>query len=198
MSTGLALVVTVPFSLTQNTCGLSLGAGASCSVGVVFTPTANGIVQGHIDCRGLFDLNTAIVMLSGTGGLAGVVQLQPASLSFPTTGVGTTSGAQTITVTNAGMAVLTDLATDGLQRFSVGEQYVHNFAGAGSELHGRSGFCAWQRRAADRQPDGCEFCDGSKRTGAAIGNGNGLYSDAFRIVEPDGGERADCKLSHLC
>ena len=106
---GLALVVTGPFSLTQNTCGPSLGAGASCSSGVVFTPTVNGTAQGTLTV-GASSLNAATVILSGTGGLAGVVQLQPASLSFPSTGVGTTSGAQTITVSNAGMVKLTDLA----------------------------------------------------------------------------------------
>ncbi len=108
-ASGLALLVTGPFSLTQNTCGLSLGAGASCSAGVVFTPTLNGTTQGTLTVEAS-SLNTATVVLSGMGGLAGVVQLQPASLSFPATGVGTTSGAQMITMTNAGMVALTDLA----------------------------------------------------------------------------------------
>ena len=108
-ATGLSLAVTAPFSLAQNTCGSSLGAGASCSVQVVFTPTANGTAQGTLTDRAS-SLNTATAMLSGTGGLAGTVQLQPASLSFSPTGVGTTSGAQTIAVTNASTVVLSDLA----------------------------------------------------------------------------------------
>ena len=106
--TGLTLGVTGPFSLTQNTCGTSLGAAASCSVGVVFTPTVNGAAQGALAVAAS-SLNTATVILSGSGGLAGSVQLQPASLSFSSTGVGTTSGAQTITVTNASAVMLSDL-----------------------------------------------------------------------------------------
>ena len=76
---------------------------------VVFTPTVNGTAQGALTISAS-SLNTATAVLSGTGGLAGVVQLQPASLSFSPTGVGTTSGAQTMTVTNASTVALSDLA----------------------------------------------------------------------------------------
>jgi hypothetical protein len=109
IATGLSLAVTAPFSLAQNLCGGSLGAGGSCTVQVVFTPTANGTSQGALTV-GAYSLNTATAALSGTGGLAGAVQLQPASLSFSPTGVGTTSGAQTITLTNASTVALSDLA----------------------------------------------------------------------------------------
>jgi hypothetical protein len=69
-----------------------------------------------------------------------------------------------------------------------------NITGAWSELCGGGVFCAGQRRAADRQPYGCEFCDGRKRSGAAFGNGSGFHSGAFRSTEPDGREWTDRKL----
>ncbi|MFZ0747020.1 MAG: choice-of-anchor D domain-containing protein, partial [Terracidiphilus sp.] len=106
---GLSVVVTAPFSLTQNTCGASLAAGASCLAGVAFTPTENGTEAGTLTINSS-TLNTASVALSGTGGLAGAVQLQPVSLNFPTTGVGMTSSAQNVTVTNTGTVPLSDLA----------------------------------------------------------------------------------------
>ena len=107
---GLTLAVTAPFSLTQNTCAASLAAGASCTAGIVFTPTANGSVAGSLVVTSA-TLNTATIALNGTGGAAGSVQLQPAELSFATTGVGTTSIAQNVTVTNSSAAVpLTNLA----------------------------------------------------------------------------------------
>jgi len=109
-ASGLTLVTTAPFSLTQNTCGTSLAAGASCTVGVVFTPVANGTVAGTLNVSSS-TLNSAAVLLSGAGGLAGTVLAQPAQLSFPTTGVGTTSSTQIVTITNSGAAVpLTNLA----------------------------------------------------------------------------------------
>ena len=109
-ASGLALAVTAPFSLTQNTCGTGLAAGASCTVGVVFTPVANGTVAGTLTVSSS-TLNSAAVLLSGAGGRAGTVLVQPAQLSFPTTGVGATSSAQIVTVTNSGAAVvLTNLA----------------------------------------------------------------------------------------
>jgi len=109
-ATGLAMVVTTPFSLTQNTCGTSLPAGASCTVGVVFTPAANGTVTGALTVSSAI-YTTATVALTGTGGLAGAAQVQPASLTFATTGVGQASVAQTVTVTNTSASEsLTDLA----------------------------------------------------------------------------------------
>jgi hypothetical protein len=44
----------------------------------------------------------ATVALSGIGGLAGALQIQPAQVSFPTTGVGITSSPVTVTLTNVG------------------------------------------------------------------------------------------------
>ena len=118
-ATGLTLTVTAPFSLTQNTCTTSLAAGASCTTGVVFTPTANGTAGGTLTV-GSSTLNTATVILTGIGGAAGSVELQPAQLSFSTTGVGATSNAQTVTVTNtSATALLTGLAVTVSNGFQI-------------------------------------------------------------------------------
>ncbi len=106
-----ALAVSGPFSLAQNTCGTSLGAGASCSTGVVFTPMSKGILTGALTASSTSAITAATVALSGTGGLTGAVQLLPAQVNFPVTGVGTTSTAVTVTVTNSSGAVaLAELA----------------------------------------------------------------------------------------
>lgn len=110
-ATGIALVFSTPFSLIQNTCGASLGAGATCTAGVVFTPTANGVVTGSLAIASALSVNPATVLLTGTGGAAGSIQLQPAFLNFATTGIGAVSGTQTVTVTNSSAtASLTDLS----------------------------------------------------------------------------------------
>lgn len=107
-ATGITIATAAPFSLTANTCGASLAAGASCSVGVVFTPTANGSFAGALTL-GSANLNGATVQLSGAGGAAGSVALTPGSLAFPITALGTTSAAQTMTVTNISLVPLTNL-----------------------------------------------------------------------------------------
>jgi hypothetical protein len=105
---GLAMTVGAPFGLTQNNCGTNLAAAASCSVGVVYTPTTNGDSAGALTIAS--SVNAATVILNGIGGAAGSLQLQPSLLTFPTTGVGKASGVQTVTVTNTGPVAFEDLA----------------------------------------------------------------------------------------
>ena len=107
-ASGLALAISPTFSLSQNDCGTNLAAGGSCSVGVIFTPATNGATSGSLSVSS--SLNAATVILSGIGGATGSVELLPALLTFPTTGVGSGSAAQTVTVTNAGPVALENLA----------------------------------------------------------------------------------------
>lgn len=107
-ATGLTLAISSSFSVTQNSCRASLAVGASCTVDVAFTPQANGAVAGTLIVDST-SLSAAEVKLTGIGGLAGVIQFQPASINFPDTGVGTTSDAQTVTLTNTSAVILTAL-----------------------------------------------------------------------------------------
>ncbi len=106
----LTLTLTGPFSLTQNACGTSLAAGASCSTGIVFTPVANGTSTGSLTVSSSAFVNPVTVALNGAGGAVGVAQIHPAVLNFPETGVGTVSAAQSVTITNSGTVAFTDLA----------------------------------------------------------------------------------------
>jgi Abnormal spindle-like microcephaly-assoc'd, ASPM-SPD-2-Hydin len=116
---GLTVSVGSPFNLTQNRCGTSLAPGASCTSGVVFIPTANGVVTGTLSAGSPAFANPAVLALSGAGGAAGSAQMQPALLSFSTTGVGTVSSAQIVTVTNSSTVTLTDLALSASSGFQV-------------------------------------------------------------------------------
>jgi hypothetical protein len=108
----LTFPVTPPFSTvaTANPCGTSLGAGASCTIGVVFSPALNGDYAGTLTIASSSQTQ-AIVLLSGTGGVPGSVQFQPGLIGpctvgttavncFLQTGVGLTSSASTVTITN--------------------------------------------------------------------------------------------------
>ncbi|HEY3704040.1 MAG TPA: choice-of-anchor D domain-containing protein [Terracidiphilus sp.] len=102
---GLTVTAAGPFSLTQNQCGGTLAGGASCTTKVLFTPRETGILTGALAVASTSVLTPATVALSGTGGLTGGLYAQPAQVSFPTAGVGTTSSAITVTLTNTSPSV---------------------------------------------------------------------------------------------
>ena len=108
----LSLTVTNGFALTQNACAGSLAAGASCTVEVLFDPTATGTATGTLTVSSPSVGNVAVVELGGTGAVAAAIQVTPATiLPFATTGVGQTSSPVTVTVTNTGIATaLSNLA----------------------------------------------------------------------------------------
>ena len=118
-ATGLVLSVSPLFSVVQDTCGSILAAGGSCSTGVVFTPTSNGVIAGALTVSSSSFAIAATATLSGIGGAAGSVQVQPGSLNFSTTGVGSASSPQTVTLTNSGSVPLAGLALSTSSGFQV-------------------------------------------------------------------------------
>ena len=99
----------------MNSCGTSLASGANCTIAVTFTPTASGPRAGAVTVTDNAPGSPQTLPLNGTGVLAPVVALAPTNLTFPGQPVGTTSAAQTVTLTNIGKAVLefTNAATTG-------------------------------------------------------------------------------------
>jgi len=88
-----------------NTCS-SVAAGSSCTISVTFTPTSSGSKSASVSIAHSASGDPTIVSLGGTGAATPVVTVNPATLSF-IGAVGTTSGAQVITVSNTGVAALT-------------------------------------------------------------------------------------------
>ena len=97
-----------------NTCSSSLAAGSSCTASVAFTPTATGALTGTLTFTDNASNSPQTVSLSGTG-TAPAVMLSSTSLTFAGQPVGTTSAAQSVTVTNSGTAPLsfTGIAATG-------------------------------------------------------------------------------------
>jgi hypothetical protein len=119
-ASGIALSVPPSFSLVQNMCNATLAAGGSCSTGVVFTPTANGVVTGALTVSSSAFVTAATTSLAGIGGAAGSVQVQPASLAFPTTGVGGSSATQNVALANNGSLTLAGLTLSTSSGFQLG------------------------------------------------------------------------------
>jgi uncharacterized repeat protein (TIGR03803 family) len=94
------------FSKTT-TCGTSLAAAATCSISVIFKPSAPGVVTATLSVADNATGSPQTVALTGTGAAQAVLTLTPATLSFPNTVVGATSAAQTIAVKNTGTVAAT-------------------------------------------------------------------------------------------
>jgi hypothetical protein len=98
-----ARAITGDFSLTTDTCGSNLAAGAACTLSVSFTPTVSGPRSGFLSFT---DANaTHTIALSGAG-VAGVLSLLATAITFPDTDLNTTSTSRTVTVSNTGTGTL--------------------------------------------------------------------------------------------
>jgi hypothetical protein len=87
-----------------NTCGTSVGAGASCTISVTFTPAAQGKRTASISISDNGGGSPQTVALSGTGT---VVKLSASSLNFGDVMVGKISPPQIVVLTNIGSTTLT-------------------------------------------------------------------------------------------
>jgi hypothetical protein len=91
--------------IQSNTCGTSLAAGAGCAITVVFKPTASGPRAAWITVSESDQVHPSqTVSLSGAG-VVGVGQIS-SPLSFGAQLVNTSSSPQTVSLTNAGTAIM--------------------------------------------------------------------------------------------
>jgi len=97
------------FSETDN-CGTTVAAGSQCKISVTFTPTVVGTRTGTVTITNNASGSPQTIALSGMGVAPGAtaptVTLSPTSLTFVSQTDGTTSAAQTVTLTNSGTAAL--------------------------------------------------------------------------------------------
>jgi hypothetical protein len=101
-----SIVMSAGFAETDNCTSSSIQASGTCTIHVTFSPTAGGSLTGTMTINDNAQGNPHLVTLSGTG-LVGIAQLSESGLTFASASVGTTSSAQTITITNSGNGPLT-------------------------------------------------------------------------------------------
>ena len=99
-----AFSTTTDYQLSSNSCGSTLAPGASCAVGITFTPSATGDRPGHLSIASNVAGSPTLVPLDGTGVSPPALTLSPTSLSFPNTAQGAVSATRGITVTSSGGA----------------------------------------------------------------------------------------------
>lgn len=117
------------FHVASNTCGTSVAAGGTCTVGVTFSPSALGATGGALTFTDAAVNSPQTVSLSGTG--SSPVTLSSSSLTFASTTLGVKSAAQTITLTNALNAPLPIGAISASGDFAVASNTCGSSVGAG-------------------------------------------------------------------
>src|SRR6267143_1889177 len=93
-----SITVSGPFAVASNTCVADIAAGASCAIGVAFSPDALGSATGVLTLTDSAVTSPQTVSLTGTG--SAPVTLSTRSLSFDDVAVGNTSSVETVTLTN--------------------------------------------------------------------------------------------------
>src|SRR5713226_9772948 len=97
--------ITVTGDFAQiNTCGTSVAAGANCTISVTFTPTTTGTRSGTLSITDNAKNSPQAVALSGTG--TPPVTFSPASISFGSVVVGSSSATTNVQLTNSGSSTL--------------------------------------------------------------------------------------------
>jgi hypothetical protein len=96
------LAITANFTETDTCAGQALAVGSSCTVQVVFAPTATGPLSGTLTLFANIPGGQATVALNGTGTAPAAIVLTPLTLTFPATIVNQTAPSQNITVSNTG------------------------------------------------------------------------------------------------
>ena len=95
------------FGKSADTCtGATVTPNGTCSVSVTFTPLAAGSLGASLIFTDLAPHSPQTLALSGTGASVGVA-LSPSSLTFPDQATGSSSPAETVTLTNTGSVSLT-------------------------------------------------------------------------------------------
>ena len=104
------------FQIVSKTCGTSLAASSSCTVNVVFGPTATGTRTATLTFTDSDSTGHQSVTLSGTGTSAtSVLTASPSSLAYGSVGVGSSSAAQAASLYNGGSttASISSIAVSG-------------------------------------------------------------------------------------
>ncbi len=113
--TGIIVTVTAPFSRPAGTAGGTCGttltpAAASCTINVIFTPLLNQAYTGSLTIAANVPVTNSPVTLTGTGApVSRSINMNPNPLAFGNWATGSTSGVQTVTVTNTGNVALAGL-----------------------------------------------------------------------------------------
>jgi FG-GAP-like repeat/Abnormal spindle-like microcephaly-assoc'd, ASPM-SPD-2-Hydin len=122
-------VTTAPFSIAAPVCPSALARLANCEIPVVFAPSTPGQQNGQVSLQ--VDVANAkpVVLVTGTA-VNPSLAFTPTSLTFSSEAVGSTSAAQTITVTNTSSVAVAITSVIANGPFAVSSQCGASLAAA--------------------------------------------------------------------
>jgi hypothetical protein len=98
-------LITGDYAQTNN-CPSALGVGSTCTYTITFTPTAGGARNGALTLTDNAPDSPQPISLTGSGYVT-TTTVSPSSLTYSNQSVGSTSAAQTVTITNTGANAMT-------------------------------------------------------------------------------------------
>jgi hypothetical protein len=108
------------YSIAATTCGALLASGSSCTVQIVFTPSATGAIAATLAVSSSTSgVIPASVPLNGSGMLSSGLATNPAQIAFPVVAAGQSSTAQPVTVTNSSSYAISSVSLAAAAPFSV-------------------------------------------------------------------------------
>jgi hypothetical protein len=125
------------FAITAKTCGTTLAAAASCTFSAAFKPTVTGTLSASITVTDNAAGSPQHVALTGTG-VTTALTLTPATLTFGSENVGSTSTGQLVSVKNTSAAAITfgSISFSGADPTSFGAlNNCHTTLGAGASCN---------------------------------------------------------------
>jgi len=99
-----SITTSADYAMTT-TCGSTLSSLGTCTVTITFSPTFPGAINGALTVKGSVTGDYLVVPITGTGQFP--MAVSPLTLTFPATAVGSTSTAQTVTVSNQNSSPVT-------------------------------------------------------------------------------------------
>ena len=122
------------YSIFSTTCGALLNNGTSCTVQIVFTPSATGAVAATLAISSsTLGIAPASVPLNGSGPLATGVATNPSQIVFPVVAAGQSSTAQSVTVTNSSNYAIASVSLAAPAPFSIAQNTCTGDLAAGAK-----------------------------------------------------------------
>ena len=120
------------YSFTSN-CGTALSSGASCAAQIVFTPSAAGSSAATlVVSTSTPGVNPVSIPINGSGSLSNGLTVSPAQLNFSLVTPGTTSPAQSVTITNSTGIAIDALTLSAPAPFSIAQSTCSGGVAAGA------------------------------------------------------------------
>lgn len=108
------------YSLDATSCGAVLKNGDSCTFGVVFTPSATGVIAAMLSISSSTPgVPPVSVTLNGSGQLTSGLATNPSQITFPVVAAGQSSNAQQITVTNFSSYAISSVSLAAAAPFNI-------------------------------------------------------------------------------